>query len=253
MPVFEIDDSNVMIKLVIRRNVVDGAAVADDGGANGASSNNTASEKQQSTSKELSIVADKPAAKFVAHPANKIALHKSTRSNIEPGASSNNDTASAKEHSSDVVDIGAKQQSSTVEAKPAVVPAKKIASYQEINDCNWNKRFNELLEYKNKYGHWSIPKDYNGSSSLNSWVSFWESPGMQWWCVTYVLREIFVCTFTINATLYIGIPTTGGHTKKDLQSWQTPQRALSPSQRNRFSLAVAATKTATCPSPRKTT
>ena len=151
MPVFEIDDSNVMIKLVIRRNVVDGAAVADDGGANGASSNNTASEKQQSTSKELSIVADKPAAKFVAHPANKIASHKSTRCNIIDPRSIMDQLMNKIENTHHRHNNNNKEYSK--------------------QNCLWNERFNELLAYKRIHGNFSVPRDYNGSRSLEMWVS----------------------------------------------------------------------------------
>lgn len=48
------------------------------------------------------------------------------------------------------------------------------------NDVTWEEKFNEVMEFKRKHGHFSVPKDYNGSRSLQLWVSFWESP-----CIVY--------------------------------------------------------------------
>lgn len=35
----------------------------------------------------------------------------------------------------------------------------------------WEERFNELVEFKRKHGHFSVPKVYNGSKKLDMWVS----------------------------------------------------------------------------------
>ena len=38
-------------------------------------------------------------------------------------------------------------------------------------DCQWDQRFKELVEFKSKYGNCSVPRDYNGSRTLQMWVS----------------------------------------------------------------------------------
>ena len=38
-------------------------------------------------------------------------------------------------------------------------------------DSQWDERFKELVDFKRKHGHCSVPRDYNGSRTLQMWVS----------------------------------------------------------------------------------
>ena len=77
IPVFEINDSDVVIELVIRRSF--------DSDAGGSSSNNNASAEKESSavSAAREEAADKPGAKPAEHPTKKIS---SIARSIEPGS-----------------------------------------------------------------------------------------------------------------------------------------------------------------------
>ena len=144
MPVFEIVDSDVVIELVIR------PARSSDAGGDCIGNNSGSKPNAVSTAKEE--VVKKPEAKPAAHPTKKILSHKPSSSiarSIEP--------------SSTIMDQLMKKypMNTTVNAY----------TYQDREDILWNKQYHELVEYKRKHGNLSVPLNYNGSKTLNKWVS----------------------------------------------------------------------------------
>jgi hypothetical protein len=42
-------------------------------------------------------------------------------------------------------------------------------------DTRWDNMFNQLLEFKQKYGHVKVPARYNENKKLGVWVTSWRN------------------------------------------------------------------------------
>jgi hypothetical protein len=44
-----------------------------------------------------------------------------------------------------------------------------------VTHPNWDNMFNQLLEFKKKYGHVTLPRKYNDNLKLGIWIAKWRS------------------------------------------------------------------------------
>ena len=72
------------------------------------------------------------------------------------------------------------------EGKPNAITPERIDELNKLGftwcidlDAKWQNRLDELLEFRQRYGHWRVPREYNENRQLSSWVThqrkeFWK-------------------------------------------------------------------------------
>ena len=179
--VFEMTDPNVVIELVMRRNV--GSAAAGD-----ATNNGVSARKQCNKASAVAVeAADESEAKS---PSRQVASDELS-SNTDP----------AIEESENMVNNHQNMQMSAHQwpyhAYPPHHPppygawhywhhSQRAAQWRGTHhdifktthndqekdfEKTWDQKFNELVAFKKKHGHFAVPREENGLQTLNGWVS----------------------------------------------------------------------------------